>query len=275
MLISAATAVDFDRLYSQKGILSAFGEAGFHTAFISNQRPNHSFIALLGQDADEWRFLKEEAGAAENIPDGALADALDSIMKARRDENLFIVLHTYGSHFRYNERYPASMRRWSPDAPDEAVPSNRETLVNAYDNTIAYTDSVLAAIVDRLAAEGGCSALLYASDHGENIFDDDKELFLHASPRPSVHELHVPLIAWTSQRHRERFPELTRALEANRERRVITSASLFHTMLSLAGVDTPLYADSLSVASPRLARVPYHYLTDRNIPEPIERIVRK
>lgn len=274
MMLSAASAVNFDRVYSQKGILSAFSEAGFHTAFISNQRPNHSFIDLLGQEADEWRFLKEEAQAGENIADGALVEALDSLMSSRSD-NLFIVLHTYGSHFRYNERYPASMKRWSPDTPDDAVPSNRENLVNAYDNTILYTDSVLTAIIGRLAADGGCSAMLYASDHGENIFDDRHELFLHASPRPSVYELHVPLIAWTSDRHRALYPSITRSLEANRQRRVIISASLFHTMLSLGGVDTPLYADTLSVASSRLARVPYHYLTDRNIPEPIERVVRK
>lgn len=275
MLLSAASAVDFNRVYSQKGVLSAFGEAGFHTAFYSNQRPNHSFIDLLGEEADEWRFLKEEVQDGANIYDGALVDALDSLLNSRKDENLFIVLHTYGSHFRYNERYPSSMKHWSPDGPAEAVASNRDNLLNAYDNTIAYTDSVLGAVIDRLAHEGGCTAMLYTSDHGENIFDDKNELFLHASPRPSVHELHVPMIAWTSPRHRELYPEVSRAMEANLQRRIITSASLFHTMLSMGGVDTPAYADSLSVASPRLASVPYYYLTDRNIPWPVERIVRK
>ena len=275
MLLSAASAVDFDRVYDQKGILSAFSEAGFHTAFISNQRPNHSFIDLLGQEADEWYFLKEEAQGSENIYDISLVEALDSLMKSRRDQNLFVVLHTYGSHFRYNERYPSSMRRWSPDMPDDAVASNREALLNAYDNTILYTDRVLTDIIERLAAEGGCSALLYASDHGENIFDDDRNLFLHASPRPSAHELHVPLIAWTSDRHRALYPEVTRAMESNRARRVITSASMFHSMLGLGGIATDHYADSLSVTSGQLADLPYYYLSDRNIPVPIERIVRK
>ena len=273
MLLSAASAVDFDRLYSQKGILSAFGEAGFHTAFISNQRPNHSFIDFLGQEADECRFLKEENSDAGSIYDEALVSALDSLI-AHTDGNLFVVLHTYGSHFRYNERYPASMAQWTPDGPDEAVASNRETLVNAYDNTILYTDHVLADIIGSLAATGGQAAMLYASDHGENIFDDGKELFLHASPRPSAHELHVPMIAWTSGRHRELHPELNAALEANSHRRVITSASLFHTMLALGGVSTPIYADTLSVTSPRLARLPYLYLSDRNDAVPIDKIMR-
>ena len=273
MLLSAASAVDFDRLYAQKGVLAAFGEAGFHTAFISNQRPNHSFIDFLGGEADVCRFLKEESDEDANVPDCALVDVLARLIKETQG-NLFVVLHTYGSHFRYNERYPESMRRWTPDGPDDAVASNREALINAYDNTILYTDRLLGDIIDTLAATGVSAAMLYASDHGENIFDDGKGLFLHASPRPSAHELHVPMIAWTSQRHRELRPDVSEALEANSSRRVLTSASLFHTMLHLGGVETAIFADSLSAASPRMADIPYLYLTDRNVPVPVEEIMR-
>ena len=48
MLLSAASAEDYDCLYRQKGIITAFKEAGFHTAFFSNQLPNHSFIVFFG-----------------------------------------------------------------------------------------------------------------------------------------------------------------------------------------------------------------------------------
>ena len=40
MLMSAASAEDYGRIYCEKGIITAFREAGFHTTFISNQRPN-------------------------------------------------------------------------------------------------------------------------------------------------------------------------------------------------------------------------------------------
>lgn len=63
MLLSAASAEDFERLFHEKGILAAFREAGFHTVFISNQLPNHSFIDFLGEQADEHYFLKEGASA--------------------------------------------------------------------------------------------------------------------------------------------------------------------------------------------------------------------
>ena len=52
MLLSAASAEYYDCLYRQKGIITAFKEAGFHTAFFSNQLPNHSFIDFLGMEAD-------------------------------------------------------------------------------------------------------------------------------------------------------------------------------------------------------------------------------
>ena len=59
MLLSAACAEDYDRIYREKGIITAFKEAGFHTVFISNQRPNRSFIDFFGMEADEWVFMKE------------------------------------------------------------------------------------------------------------------------------------------------------------------------------------------------------------------------
>ena len=40
MLLSAASAEDFERLFHEKGILAAFREAGFHTVFISNKLLN-------------------------------------------------------------------------------------------------------------------------------------------------------------------------------------------------------------------------------------------
>ena len=44
MLMSDITACNFDSIYHQKGIITAFKEAGYQTAFFSNQRYNHSFI---------------------------------------------------------------------------------------------------------------------------------------------------------------------------------------------------------------------------------------
>ena len=80
MLLSAASAEDFERLFHEKGILAAFKEAGFHTVFISNQLPNHSFIDFLGEQADEHYFLKKEDALQGNHYDEDLLQKLDEIL---------------------------------------------------------------------------------------------------------------------------------------------------------------------------------------------------
>lgn len=274
MLMSAATAENYNRIYREKGIITAFKEAGFNTTFISNQRPNRSFIDLFGKEAHSWDFLKEELPDSANLLDSDMAVPLKKILdKGGRRE--FIVLHTYGSHFRYRERYPREFASFLPDEPSDAIPENRRSLLNAYDNTILYTDSFLHSIITDLAATGANTGLIYVSDHGENIFDDSHGLFLHASPRPSAYELHVPLIVWLSKGYRDTYPETYSQLQRHTGSRVITSASVFHTMLDIAGIRTRILSDSLSLASPLYRTGPYNYLSDRNIPVPASEIVRK
>ena len=60
MLMSDITAYNFDSIYHQKGIITAFKEAGYQTAFFSNQRYNHSFIDFFGKEADTFDFIKED-----------------------------------------------------------------------------------------------------------------------------------------------------------------------------------------------------------------------
>lgn len=158
MLLSAASAEDFPRLFHEKGILAAFREAGFHTVFISNQLPNHSFIDFLGEQADEHYFLKKEESVQDSHYDEDLLRKLDKILPEADASSsahyhyrkLFVVLHTYGSHFNYQERYPRSFAYFKPDGRSEAMPENRRDLLNAYDNTIRYTDYILHGIVERL-----------------------------------------------------------------------------------------------------------------------------
>lgn len=272
MLLSAATADNYSRLYKEQGILSAFREAGFYTAFFSNQLSNHSFIDFLGEQADTCVFLKTTKPQGTNVYDGELLPMVNNLLAQGR-RKVFIVLHTYGSHFEYRERYPESMAYYRPDSLSEAKFENHEHLINAYDNTIRYTDNVLHRLTQILEHHGGFSALLYTSDHGENIFDDNRRLFLHASPKASEYELRVPLIVWQSESHRHQFPAITTALNANRTKQVQTSISAFHTMLMLGGINTSVADSTASVASMSYRPRELQYLTDHN--EPIPMVVEK
>lgn len=271
MILSAASAEDYDRIYREKSIITAFREAGFYTAFYSNQRPNHSFIDIFGMEADEWKFIKEGSSDSENIPDGQLIRMMDKVL-SEGHKKLFVVLHTYGSHFNYRERYPRSDAFFSPDDATEAVAVNRDQLINAYDNTIRQTDRLLHDITQRIDRPSTVSAMVYTSDHGENIFDDGRKLFLHASPVPSYYDMHVPLLVWTSPAYRATYPDIAEALQENKGKSATNSASTFHTMLSIAGIDTPCRTDSLSLASRRYVPGRRHYLNDHNRPKCLDKI---
>ena len=286
MLLSAASAEDFERLFHEKGILAAFKEAGFYTVFISNQLPNHSFIDFLGEQADEHYFLKKEDASQGNHYDEDLLQKLDEILPLAdasssahyhyRYRKLFVVLHSYGSHFNYQERYPRSFAYFKPDSRSEAKPENRRDLLNAYDNTIRYTDYILHGIVERLqkwektqAKTDGVysqptSAMLYTSDHGENIFDDDRHLFLHAAPKASDYELHVPFIIWTSDGYGKQYPGILKTLSGHRTQQVQTSLSAFHTMLGIGGILTRYRQDEYSVASEKYHPMKLLYLDDHD-----------
>ena len=273
MLLSAASATGHDRLYRERGIVAAFREAGFHTAFFSNQLPNHSFIDFFGEEAHDFVFVRNEAESGAADGDVAALTSDDRLLPYLRraldagHRKLFVVLHTYGSHFNYRDRYAQRYARFMPDTPTEAEAKNRPQLINAYDNTILQTDRLLHSVIAMLRERGCAAAMLYTSDHGENIFDDSRRRFLHASPVPSAYGIHVPLMVWTSEQYRRQYPDAVRGMESNRLKGVETSASVFPTMLSLAGISSPRVADvmPLSLADGRYkAPRRRHYLDDHN-----------
>ena len=263
MLLTAATASDYSELYRQKGIIAAFREAGFHTSFVSNQLPNHSFIDFLGMEADSYHFIKKEERAKENVSDMELLPIVKGILGRGRKKE-FIVLHTYGSHFKYNERYPRDMAHFLPDDKSEAKYENRQSLVNAYDNTIRFTDRFLYELTSLLSSASCPSAWLYTSDHGANIFDDSRKRFLHASPNPSKYELRVPLIAWVSSSYASAYPDIVSAMRSNSLRPASSSVSFFHTMLHIGGIKTKSLDKTKSLSSQDYTPPSHLYLNDHN-----------
>lgn len=254
-----------DSIYSVKSVLTLFKEAGFYTAFISNQKHNGSFIDMFGQEADSTLFIKEPDGLGHpEASDLELLGIVDGLISGHAKKQL-IVLHTYGSHFSYRDRYPRKMARFLPDDYSEASSSQREKLINAYDNTICVTDSLITGLITRLEKSGvPLSALIYTSDHGEDIYDDDRGLFLHASPCPSYYQVHVPFLVWLSNGYKASNPGAVYALTVNRHKRISSSESFFDTSADLAGLITGRSSLPASVVKTSYHETPRRYLNDHN-----------
>lgn len=249
-----------DSIHCVKGIIDAFKEAGFSTAWISNQERNGALIDFFGEQADSVTFLTDDG---RHHLDMETVPILDRTLQ-NTPAPLFVAIHTYGSHFNYRDRVPRGYGQFFPDDASEAETANRAQLINAYDNSILYTDAVLDSIIGTITATGRPAALLYLADHGEDIFDDDRGRFLHASPTPTYYQIHVPLLVWTSQAYRHRCPEAVSALEHNSRLTVSSSRSAFHTLLNLAGIVSPYMDSSASLASDSYVANPPLYLNDYN-----------
>ncbi len=261
LMISPWDARSFgDSIYNSKSIIQAFNETGYSTAWFSNQQRNHSLIDFFGECAHTCEFLEDDG---IKHYDGELCTRLRRFIQDNKSK-IFAVLHTYGSHFSYTERYPQKYAFFPDDGSTEASPSNRPALINAYDNSIRYVDAVLDSVAGILEESGRNAAMVYVADHGEDIFDDGRERFLHASPTPTYWQLHVPMIIWMSDTYRHTHPDKYEAAVANSGKNISSSRSAFHTLLSLSGIETPYYSPEGAITEDCYTEPRRLYLDDYN-----------
>lgn len=230
--------------------------------------PNHSFIEFFGSEADTTIYVKHKETEANGGGDANLLPVIKDCIGSNHKKQL-IVVHTYGSHFNYRDRYSQQDSAFHPDNFPKATKAYRSQLINAYDNTIVATDRFLNSVIGLLEDRKCVSGLLYAPDHGEDIFDDGIH-FLHASPTPTLQQLHVPLIAWLSPEYTSQFSKVIETLRNNSAKIISTSRSFCPTAISIAGIrsDKIDYSDALT--SPSFTSKELYYLNDHNKPLPFK-----
>ena len=189
--------------------------------------------------------------------DMALLDGLDAriaaLDPARRARGVVVVLHQMGNHGpAYFRRSPAQFKRYLPECRSEALQScSIESVRNAYDNAIAYTDHFLASTIDWLKSHGEQqdTALLYVSDHGESLGENN--LYLHGMPYALAPEdqRHVPWITWLSPSMVQATASSTTCLRGLQDQPV-SHDNYFHSVLGLLGITTTAYRQELDLYAP-------------------------
>jgi lipid A ethanolaminephosphotransferase len=165
------------------------------------------------------------------------------------DQDTVLVLHQMGSHGpEYFKRYPKAFEKFTPVCESNALNNcSRESIVNAYDNTLVYTDHVLATLIDLLRKQSRVdTAMLYLSDHGESL--GEYNLFLHGTPYLLApdQQKHVPMLAWFSDSYQKSFAVDPQCLQKERNA-PLSQDNLFHSMLGLLQVDTKVYNAQLDM----------------------------
>lgn len=225
---------------AEGSVVSAFRQAGFQTYWLSTQGSagaHETPIAVMAAEAHERRFLSRSDYRGQTALDGELLPLLDALL-ARREPRVFIVLHTLGSHLHYANRYPEGAEPFRPalqrgDPPNIWRKERFTELVNAYDNSLHYTDQVLDGAIARLQASAAEALLTYMPDHGETLFDGQCPRGGHGFA--SVANYRVPLLMWASEswkaRHAARWARLQ-----ERQAEPISALALFPTLLGHAGL---------------------------------------
>lgn len=229
------------RALSEENVLDVLKHSGVDVRWRDNNSPCRGTCA--GVALEDVRHL-DVPGVCDggNCLDDVLLQGLDARIKAAGGDRL-IVLHMLGSHGpSYFRRYPPAFRRFLPECAQDAVQDcSREAIVNAYDNTLLYTDHVVAQALALLRQHRAQvePTLLYVSDHGESLGENG--LYLHTLPfmlAPDVQK-HVAMLLWS--------PGLDlQCLQGLRDQ-AASHDNLFHTVLGLFGVETREYKPELDL----------------------------
>lgn len=185
--------------------------------------------------------------------DEVLLEGIDA--EVARGSSAVLVLHQKGSHGpAYHLRYPPAFERFTPGCTsDDFEDCTQDEIRNAYDNSILYTDHVLAEMIERLASatDRFDTAMLYVSDHGESLGENG--LYLHGLPyaiAPKT-QTRVPMLFWASPGFESRFAIDHQRLAREASRGAFSHDNLFHSVLGALDIETAVYEPSLDVFAGR------------------------
>ncbi|WP_162274929.1 sulfatase-like hydrolase/transferase [Mailhella massiliensis] len=188
-------------------LVNVFRQAGFETIWISNQSTvdDTNMIVRLISGADRKIYLNKGGDQAyARSYDEKILPVLDDILALPSPSGKrLILIHTMGSHVNYASRYPEEFARFTGGNDIEEKPwftGKAVKYINNYDNSILYTDHIIASVMERLRNIPG-SALLFFSDHGEEVFDTRKHHGHHDSV-DSRYYVDIPFLVWLSDSYR-------------------------------------------------------------------------
>ena len=159
--------------------------------------------------------------------DGILFAGLRQRIESSPKNKVLIILHTSTSHGpQYANKYPKEFEVYKPVAKNvEEGEKNVGMLVNAYDNTIRYTDFLLDSLISTLRTmKDWKSAMIFVSDHGESL--GENKMFMHGLPMKLApkEQYEIPFLVWTSADFRAYKSNLPAVLEQH---------YIFHSVLNL------------------------------------------
>jgi len=237
-----------------EGLLDVMQRAGLAVLWIDNQSGCKGACARVPTVETRGAAHPELCEGGECF-DMVMLDGIDQriaeLPQAQRERGVVLVMHQMGSHGpAYYKRSPAAQKDFVPECTSNALQScDHQALVNAYDNSIRYTDHFVAQTIAWLKTKTSSdTALWYVSDHGESL--GESGLYLHGLPYSfaPIEQKHVPQVTWLSPAFKQRA-RLDAACLNGQQDKAWSHDNLFHSLLGLADVQTSTYQPALDITA--------------------------
>ena len=208
--------------FESASLLDVAKKIGYKTYWFSNQGRYGQFdsaITMVAKTADEAEWTDDSYTFTSKYDE----ELLPYLTRIDPHANNFIVLHLMGSHIYYNNRYPGEWAKFESAAGDSTM-----TSAPSYANSVLYTDHILKEIFDYAQKNLNLRAMVYFSDHGEN---------LKISHNPDVFKfdmVKIPFFIYLSPEYRAAFPRRSEILASRREA-YFTNDMMYDTVCGLLG----------------------------------------
>ena len=252
ILLTGMNPGQFDIHRIRGNLVDLAEEAGYSTAWLMNQDPHISL--LTGVHADRMIYPPSFATLASgHVPlDETLLPHLQAEI-SRRGAARFIGLHTIGSHWEYDTRYPPSFERFGSGKGLTYLSALNEKsdprVLDAYDNSVAYTDWFLGQVIQQARQLTVPATVTYIADHGEDLYALDGNTG-HGTATYTQHQFDIPAFIWMNGRFRDSHPDKVRAIIQNADQE-IRSHNIIYSMADLMGIQWPGASPVDSFASDR------------------------
>lgn len=183
-------------------------------------------------------LISDCEGEGCNYDEILLTGLKDQILASKKNK-ILIVLHTSTSHGpTYSKKYPPQFETFKPVCNSVELGNCSPTeLINAYDNTIIYTDYILSKVIEDLKQlKEYNSAMIFVSDHGESL--GEKNLYMHGIPISIApkEQYEIPFIVWLSDSSKQVKPH-----------KILSQNHVFHSVLNFLSIQSPIYKEEMNI----------------------------
>lgn len=247
-MITRATRDNRDASITETSFISIFKKLGFYTTWLGMQGTYTAIDAPyfdLAKESNQSLLLGTDVELFSSI-DSSLFPFVDKFYQEHQDGKNLLILHTYGSHFHYEERYTDEFRKFTPTCRKKKFLSDMshcsiEERINSYDNSILYTDYFIKNIIDKVRDKK--SLVIYTSDHGESLGEGKR--FLHGTHNADE-QVAVNMVFWFSEKYIESYPNQIKSLK-NLQNTPILHDHLFHSILGCSGIKSDAIDSKLNL----------------------------